>query len=63
MTKAKITNFRLELSNLMKKKNINTPKLARLTGMNMITLYNYFSGKSEMRSNNIEKLFNTLNKI
>lgn len=44
----------------MIKKNIKTPALARKAELNAQTLYNYFSGKSELTAGNLEKVFTIL---
>jgi len=53
--------FRREIRTRMKEKNINIPKLARLAELNSQTLYNYFGGKSELTSGNLEKVLFLLN--
>ena len=54
-------DFRQILKQKMKKQEINIPKLARMAELNQATLYNYFSGKSEMAAANLQKLFDVLN--
>jgi len=57
------TDLRLKLVELIEKKDISIAKLARLADMCYPTLYNYLNGNSNMRSDNLEKLFNILEKL
>lgn len=58
-------DFRQVVKKRMIKKKINIPELARQVGLNVQTLYNYFAGKSEMTSANLEVILDILdfNKI
>jgi len=53
--------FRKILKQKMEEQKINIPKLARMAELNQATLYNYFSGKSELTAANLQRLFDELN--
>jgi len=53
-------DFRKEIKKRMKTKKINTPELARQAELNVNTLYNYLSEKSEMTTGNLEPILKIL---
>ena len=53
-------DFRKEIKKQMKSKKVNTPELARQAGLNVQTLYNFFAGKSDMTTSNIETILKIL---
>lgn len=56
-------DFRLQIRILMERKKISINKLARKADLNSNTLYNYLRETSEMKADNLEKIFNILNSI
>jgi len=44
-----------------KQLKMSVPELARQTGLNHQTLYNYLSGKTELGADSLEKVFQALN--
>lgn len=53
-------DFRKIIKREMKHQNINTPKLARMLELNAQVLYNYLSGRSQMYSDTLERVFDIL---
>lgn len=56
-------DFRAEIKKLMREKKVSIAKLARDADLNYGTVYYFLEGKSQMRSSNLQKLFDILNKI
>jgi predicted transcriptional regulator len=56
-------DFRAEIKKLMQQKKISIAKLARDADLNYCTVYYFLKGKSQMRTANLEKLFDILIKI
>jgi len=56
-------DFRAKLKKLMKQKKVSIAKLARDADLNYGTVYYFLKGKSQMKSSNLQKLFDILNKI
>lgn len=56
-------DFRAEIKKLMKQKKVSISKLARDADLNYGTVYYFLKGTSQMRTSNLEKLFDILNKI
>ena len=50
-------DFRATIRRAMKKRRIQVPELARRTGLNHQTIYNYLAGRSEMTGANLERIF------
>jgi len=53
-------DFRKEIKKQMKVAKIKTPELARKAELNVQTLYNFLSGKSEMTTSNLENILEIL---
>ena len=53
-------DFRKNIKELMKEKNITVAKLARAADLNYGTVYYFLKGESEMTSANLVKLFSVL---
>ncbi len=58
--KMKATNFRKEIMDLMKEKNVTTAQLYRACNLNPATVYNYLNGTSDILSHNLESMFDVL---
>ena len=56
-------DFRAEIKKLMRQKKVSIAKLARDADLNYGTVFYFLKGKSQMKTSNLEKLFNILNKI
>ena len=56
-------DFEATIKVLMQQRNISIAKLARLADLNYGTVFYFLNGKSQMRSSNLCKLLNILNKI
>ena len=56
-------DFRATIKILMKQQNVSIAKLARDADLNYGTVFYFLNGTSQMRSLNLCKLFNLLNKI
>ncbi len=59
-------DFREQIKKLMKKKGIKTARLARLADLNYGTVYYFLKGdekRGNMTTNNLNKLFEVLNKL
>jgi len=56
-------DFRATLKMMMRQKDISIAKLARDADLNYGTVFYFLNGKKDMRSLNLCKLFNLLNKI
>lgn len=53
-------DFKGEIEKLMKQKKVTIAKLAREADLNYGTVFYFLKGKSQMRTSNLEKLFNIL---
>ena len=53
-------DFRKIIKREMRRHGINTPKLARMLELNAQVLYNYLSGRSQMYSDTLERVFEIL---
>lgn len=53
-------DFREEIKKRMKRQKINIPELARRAELNVNTVYNFFAGRSEMTSGNLEIILEIL---
>lgn len=56
-------DFRTTFLMQMKAKKVTIAKLARAADLNYQTVFNFLKGKTQMRSGNLCKIFNTLNKM
>ena len=57
------TDFREKIKELMREKEMSIAKLARNADLNYGTVFYFLSGKSQITSTNLAKLFNILNNI
>jgi len=53
-------DFRSLIKKKMKQQNVSVPQIARAAELNSQTLYNYFSGRSELTAANLQKIFTLL---
>ena len=53
-------DFRAEIKKLMKQKKVSIAKLARDADLNYGTVFYFLKGESQLRTSNLEKLFNIL---
>jgi len=53
-------DFRTQIKDLLKKKKMSVPQLARKVGLNQQTIYNYLAGRSQMFSGNLEQILKVL---
>ena len=56
-------DFRKELDELIKRKNVSIASLARRADLNYGTVYYFLKGRSEMTAINLAKLFNILSEM
>jgi len=60
MTDEKGMKFREQIKKKLKSRDMSVPQLARKAGLNHQTIYNYLSGRTDMKGSNIEKLLKVL---
>ena len=56
-------NFRAQVKKEMKDKKVSIAKLARDADLNYGTVFYFLKGTSQMRTSNLEKLFDVLTKV
>ena len=56
-------NFREKIQELMKQKKVSMAKLARNADLSFGTVFYFLKGKSDIKTSNLEKLFEVLNSI